>query len=38
METANYPKDILKVDNINEKASNFAKNILFWLLIYPFSG
>lgn len=29
METANYPKDILKVDNINEKASNFAKNILF---------
>jgi len=28
METANYPKDILKVDNIEEKAKKFAQNIL----------
>jgi len=28
METANYPKDILKVPKINEKAKEFADNIL----------
>ncbi|MFO7888099.1 MAG: NAD(P)H-dependent oxidoreductase [Eubacteriales bacterium] len=28
METANYPKDILKVYNIEEKAKKFAQNIL----------